>query len=49
MVENFFTTDELQACRNDIDRMVDHLANKLYDAGKIKSVFLVLLAFLNHS
>ena len=38
MVENFFTPDELQACRDDIDRMVDHLANKLYDAGKITSV-----------
>lgn len=38
VVEDFFTAEELQACRDDIDAMVDNLANKLYDAGKIKNL-----------
>ena len=38
IVENFFDTEkELDPVRKDIEVLVDNLANKLYDAGKIKS------------
>lgn len=35
VVEKFFKPEELQPCRDAIDKMVDNLANKLFDAGKI--------------
>lgn len=38
IVENFFTQEQLQPCCNDIEEMVDTLAKKLYDAGKIKEL-----------
>jgi pleckstrin domain-containing family G protein 5 len=34
-VEDFFTPEELQPCRDSISEMVDNLADKLYQAGKI--------------
>lgn len=37
IIKDFFTTEELQACRDDLEDEVDRLANKLYKAGKIKS------------
>ena len=37
VVENFFRPEELNACRDAIKLLVDSLATKLYNAGKIKS------------
>lgn len=37
IIKDFFTKEELQACRDDLEDEVDRLANKLYKAGKIKS------------
>lgn len=37
MVENFFRPEELNACREAIKVLVDDLAKKLHDAGKITS------------
>ena len=37
MVEEFFTDEELQAVKNDLDTQIDHFANWLYKQGKIKS------------
>ncbi|KAL3872211.1 hypothetical protein ACJMK2_040149 [Sinanodonta woodiana] len=39
VVEEFFTAAELQQCRDAIAEMVDSLAQKLYDAGKIKHLY----------
>lgn len=39
VVEDFFRPEELQPCRDAIEEMVDLLANKLYDAGKIKNLY----------
>ena len=36
VIENFFTDEELEPCRQEIATIVDKLANKLYNAGKIK-------------
>jgi len=35
VVEDFFSPEELQPCRDAIANMVDVLATKLHDAGKI--------------
>ena len=45
MVEEFFTDEELQAVKNDLDTQIDHFANWLYKQGKIKSGW---DAFLKH-
>lgn len=37
IIKDFFTKEELEACRDDLEDEVDKLANKLYKAGKIKS------------
>lgn len=37
MVENFFRPEELNTCRDAIKVLVDDLAKKLHDAGKITS------------
>ena len=37
MVKDFFKPEELDPCREDIGVMVDQLAHKLFDAGKVKS------------
>ena len=37
MVRDFFTRDELEPCKRDIEVMVEALAQKLYKAGKVKS------------
>lgn len=37
IIKDFFTKEELQACRDDLEDEVDRLANTLYKAGKIKS------------
>lgn len=34
-MEDFFTPEELQPCRDSISQMVDNLADKLHQAGKI--------------
>ncbi|KAK3096497.1 hypothetical protein FSP39_000740 [Pinctada imbricata] len=39
VVEDFFKPEELQPCRDAIDKMVDNLAEKLYKAGKIKDKY----------
>ncbi|KAL4219387.1 hypothetical protein ACF0H5_021967 [Mactra antiquata] len=39
VVEDFFKPEELQPCRDAIAEMVELLANKLYDAGKIKNLY----------
>ena len=37
IVENFFAKEELDACREAINVLVEELAQKLYRAGKIRS------------
>jgi len=39
VIDNFFKEEELNACKDAINLLVDQLANKLYSAGKIKSVY----------
>ncbi|KAL5011309.1 hypothetical protein ScPMuIL_009860 [Solemya velum] len=39
VVEDFFTPEELQPCRDAIEKMVDVLADKLYKAGKVKNLY----------
>ena len=38
VVDDFFTKDELEPCRQEIATIVDNLANRLYNAGKIKGI-----------
>ena len=38
VIDNFFTDEELEPCRQEIATIVDKLANKLYNAGKIKGI-----------
>jgi glycerol-3-phosphate O-acyltransferase len=40
IIKDFFTDEELQACRDDLEDEVDKLAQKLHKAGKIKSGFI---------
>ena len=35
VLENFFTKEELDPCRRATEKLVDDLAKKLFDAGKI--------------
>ena len=37
IVDSFFKKEELDACRDAIDVLVDDLANMLYTGNKIKS------------
>ncbi|XP_076099551.1 uncharacterized protein LOC143069006 isoform X2 [Mytilus galloprovincialis] len=39
VVDEFFTRDELDACREDLKLMVEELAQKLHNAGKIKKLY----------
>ncbi|XP_033734117.1 uncharacterized protein LOC117323176 [Pecten maximus] len=39
IVENFFTREELNTCRNAVNEQVENLAQKLYGAGKIKNLY----------
>ncbi|XP_059148123.1 uncharacterized protein LOC131935636 [Physella acuta] len=39
LVPNFFTEEELGPCRNSVEKLVDDLAQKLYDGGKIKNLY----------
>eukprot|EP00105_Crassostrea_gigas_P035415 XP_019919563.1 PREDICTED: uncharacterized protein LOC105320112 [Crassostrea gigas] len=39
VVENFFRPEELNACRDAIKVLVDDLAKKLHDAGKITKLY----------
>ncbi|XP_013385576.1 uncharacterized protein LOC106155333 [Lingula anatina] len=39
VVEDFFTREELDACRDAVAGLVDDLAKKLYDGGKIKKLY----------
>lgn len=39
VVRDFFTREELDPCRRDIEVMVENLAQKLFKAGKIKSLY----------
>ncbi|XP_046370068.2 uncharacterized protein LOC124144624 [Haliotis rufescens] len=39
VVRDFFTPEELQPCRDAVEKMVDALAQKLYQAGKIRSLY----------
>lgn len=42
-MEDFFKKEELDACREDIKILVDDLAKKLHDGGKIKSKCNIIL------
>jgi len=42
MIDNFFKEEELNPCKEAINLLVDKLADKLYNAGKIKSKCLVV-------
>ncbi|CAG2203482.1 unnamed protein product [Mytilus edulis] len=55
VVDDFFTREELDACREDLKLMVEELAQKLHNAGKIKVSTIVhilrtvsLMYILNH-
>ena len=37
MVDDYFSQGELEPCKKDLEKLVDDLAKKLYNAGKIKS------------
>jgi len=37
LIDSFFTEDELNPGKDAINDLVDQLAHKLYNAGKIKS------------
>ncbi|XP_059146502.1 phytanoyl-CoA dioxygenase domain-containing protein 1-like [Physella acuta] len=39
LVPKFFTEEELEPCRKAIEKMVDDLAQMLYDGGKIKNLY----------
>ncbi|XP_069140456.1 uncharacterized protein [Argopecten irradians] len=39
IVENFFTREELDTCRKAVNEQVEKLAQKLYQAGKIKNLY----------
>jgi hypothetical protein len=39
VVRDFFTREELDPCRSDIEVMVEQLAQKLYKAGKVKRLY----------
>lgn len=39
LVDNYFTTDELEPIKKDIEDLVEVLAAKLYDGGKIKQKY----------
>jgi len=39
LVKDYFTPEELDPCRKDIELMVDDLAQKLFKAGKVKSLY----------
>ncbi|XP_062615047.1 uncharacterized protein LOC134276778 [Saccostrea cucullata] len=39
IVKDFFTKEELDPCRKAINRFVDLLAQKLYESGRIKSLY----------
>ncbi|CAL1525916.1 unnamed protein product [Lymnaea stagnalis] len=39
VVKNFFTRDELDSCRRDIEVMVEQLAQKLFNTGKVKNLY----------
>lgn len=43
IIKDFFTDDELQACRDDLEDEVDKLAIKLHKAGKIKSILTIFI------
>jgi len=38
-LDSFFKEEELNACKEAINSLVDELAHKLYNAGKIKSMY----------
>ena len=42
VIPDIFSRDELQKARNDIQGLVDDLAQRLHKAGKIKSKILIL-------
>uniref|UniRef100_A0A0B6YWF8 Uncharacterized protein n=1 Tax=Arion vulgaris TaxID=1028688 RepID=A0A0B6YWF8_9EUPU len=39
VVKDYFSREELDPCRKDIEIMVEQLAQKLYNAGKVKSLY----------
>ncbi|XP_059145123.1 phytanoyl-CoA dioxygenase domain-containing protein 1-like isoform X2 [Physella acuta] len=39
LVPKFFTEEELEPCRKSIEKLVDDLAQALYDGGKIKNLY----------
>ena len=45
MVDSFFSEEELNPCKDAVNSLVDKLAHKLYDAGKIKSTYQVVLLY----
>ncbi|XP_041352957.1 1-deoxypentalenic acid 11-beta-hydroxylase-like [Gigantopelta aegis] len=40
IVEDFFSKDDLDACRESVREQVDRLAQKLFNAGKIKNLYM---------
>ena len=39
VVENFFTLEEIEPCRESYRHLVDEIAQKLYKTGRVKSKF----------
>ncbi|WAR03284.1 hypothetical protein MAR_009842 [Mya arenaria] len=39
VVEGFFTEEEIEPCRQSFARLIDNIAQKLYDTGKVKNLY----------
>ena len=47
MIEEFFTPDELEPVKGALNTLVDNLAHKLYNAGKLRSMQQLAIPQLN--
>ena len=47
MIEDFFTPDELEPVKGALNTLVDNLAHKLYNAGKLRSMQQLAIPQLN--
>jgi len=46
LIDSFFTEDELNPAKGAINDLVDELAHKLYNGGKIKSRHIYTMLFM---
>ena len=43
MVDNYFTADELEPIKKDIEALVDFLATRLHEEGKLQSWYIAAI------